>query len=192
MFTAIWHIFLPGDRRLARLERNLRANLEHLSVWLASVLGVLRKPERIQLEGESDGGTSMAMTFNLRFSWPDNIEEELDTWADTPTGYDAGHVRVALGTGLKRPAGDQREGVYGEFDAPMIGLERPVGAPCLMTRCRANAATAIGCPPSASAGSSRMGCSMTMVTISREAIPLRPGQGSSLPPGRPGLYPSKG
>ena len=92
----------PGDQRLIRLEGNLRANLERLSMWLASLLLVLRDPGRILLEGEPNGGTRMAMEFHLRFSWPESLAE-LDAWTDTPTGYDAGHVRAGLDAGLGVP-----------------------------------------------------------------------------------------
>lgn len=94
----------PWDQQLIRLEHNLRANMERLTMWLASLLRIMQEPERILLEGEADGG-SMVMTFNLRFSWPEGVED-LDTWVDTPTGYDAGEVREALAMHRAAPSGE--------------------------------------------------------------------------------------
>lgn len=85
----------PAEDRLIRLERNLRANLERLAMFFADILLSVSDPERILLEGRPVGSTRREIEHNLHLSYPENLAE-LDTWADRPTGYDAGHVRAAL------------------------------------------------------------------------------------------------
>lgn len=87
----------PAEDRLIRLEHNLRANLECLAMFFADILLSVSDPERILLEGRAVGETRREIEHELRLRYPESLAE-LDTWADTPTGYDAGHVRAALST----------------------------------------------------------------------------------------------
>lgn len=78
-----------------RLEHNLRANLERLAMWLADILLALAEPQRILRDGDAVGDSGMGMTFTLYLAYPESVAD-LKNWADTPTGYDAGHIRTAL------------------------------------------------------------------------------------------------
>jgi hypothetical protein len=105
----------PGDNHLFRLERNARANLERLAMWLADLQMTIAHPGRILLEGEALDGNSRQMQFILHQPYPEDLAE-LNTWLDTPTGYDAGHVRAVL------------NGERGAVDASPPGVQ-PTAAP---------------------------------------------------------------
>lgn len=85
----------PGEGRRIRLEHNLRANLERLAMWLADIQLALAEPRRILLEGRVVSDSLREMEFKLHLNYPEDLAE-LDAWADTPTGYEASHVREAL------------------------------------------------------------------------------------------------
>jgi hypothetical protein len=111
----------PGDNHLIRLEHNQRANLQRLAMWLADMQLAIAHPRRILLEGDAVGETSRAMLFKLHLSYPDDLAE-LETFVDTPTGYDAGHVLAVLSL--------ERDDRSSERYVPQVAA-KPAAAPAL-------------------------------------------------------------
>lgn len=113
----------PSRERRVRLGRNQRANLERLAMFLADLVMTLAEPRRILLEGRPVGETSREIEFRLNLSYPEDLAE-LDAWSDTPTGYDAGHVREALAIARTNQGGmaeaDPAAGPGAAFSPPAV------------------------------------------------------------------------